>query len=86
MEIVGEFARRQGIAPTQPFTSRVPGSVNGAMHFVRFLSDVFHDVDLAAARPVDGADVVAEHPEGRPHSLSPGNLDSGLEASILLLK
>src|SRR5713101_6247218 len=63
VEIVGEFVGRQGVAPAQSVFSPVAGAVNGAMNLVWLLSNVFHDVDLAAVRPVDGADVVAEHPE-----------------------
>ncbi len=54
------------------------GSVNGA----RLLPDIFHDVDFAALRPAIVSDIVAEHPEGRPHSLPRGNLDSRFEAAI----
>src|SRR5260370_7816331 len=54
------------------------GSVNGA----RLLPDIFHDVDFAALRPAIVSDIVAEHPEGRPHSLPRGNLDSRFDAAI----
>ncbi len=52
----------------------------------RFAADVFHDVDLAARRPADFVDVVAEHPERGPDSLSIGNFDAGFEASVGLIE
>src|SRR6267143_992593 len=48
----------------------------------RLLADVFHDVDFAALRPADGADVIAKHPESGPHSLPRASLDAGFEAAI----
>src|SRR5262249_20385984 len=37
------------------------GAVQGAMNCTRLLADVFHNVDLAALRPIDLVDVVAQH-------------------------
>src|SRR5580698_2035091 len=56
------------------------------MNEIRLFADIFHDVDLAAVRPRHLVDVCAEHPERWPDSLSPRNLDSGLESSIRLRK
>src|SRR3989442_7116083 len=86
MEVVGKLAGRQVVGPRQTVFSRVAGAVHAAMHLLRLLPNVLHDVDLAAARAADGANIVSEQPKGRPYSLSPRNLDAGLEASILLLK
>jgi hypothetical protein len=60
--------------------------MNGSMDHRRLLADIFHDVDLATRRPLLLVDVVAQHPERRPHSLSARNLDSGFEAAIGLRK
>src|SRR5829696_2470157 len=43
---------------------------------------MFHDVDLAAARPPDVADVRAEHPERRPDALTARQLDPCLETAV----
>src|SRR5438270_733830 len=42
----------------------VTGAVNGALDRAGRAALIFHDVDLAAVGPADGADVGAEHPEG----------------------
>ena len=42
---------------------------------------VLHDVELAARGPADAGEVVAEHPERRPESLSRGELDARLDAA-----
>src|ERR1051326_579774 len=52
------------------------------MHGRGLAADVLHDVDLAAARPTDRGDVVAEHPERRPHTLSAGNANASLEPAV----
>src|SRR5579863_5544460 len=44
--------------------------------------DVFHDVELAARRPVDRDDVVAEQPERGPHALRLRKLDARLDAAV----
>src|SRR5258708_17039834 len=48
----------------------------------RLLANIFHDVDFAALGPADGADVIAKHPEGGPHSLPRGYFDAGFEAAV----
>ena len=60
--------------------------MNGAVDNCRFLPDVFHDVDFAASRPSRLVNIIAQHPECRPHSLSVGNLDARFKAAILLFK
>src|ERR1019366_7197110 len=60
--------------------------VNRAVNDAGFLTDVLHDVDLAACRPADLIDVVTEHPEGRPHPLTVGNFDAGFKAAVGLGK
>src|SRR5450631_1985549 len=39
--------------------------------------EILHDVDFAALRPTDGADVFTQHPESRPDTLSVWKLDPG---------
>ena len=84
MKIVGEIlCSRQvedggSVAGLSDGAGTVERSVDGA----RFLADIFHDVDFAALGPADGSDVVAKHPEGRPHSLPRRNFDTRLEAAI----
>ena len=45
-------------------------------------ADHFHDVDLAAAGPANGADVFAEHPEGRPDALALGQAQARGELAV----
>src|SRR5262249_18013675 len=49
-----------------------------------FAADVFHDVDLAAGGPVRRGNVITEHPEGGPDTLSEGDLNARLESAIAL--
>jgi hypothetical protein len=56
-------------------------SVNGAVNGAGLLANIFHDVDLAALRPADSADVVAEHPERGPDALPFGNFDARFETA-----
>src|SRR5690348_13202356 len=58
--------------------------MNRSMDRAWLLADVFHDVDFAAARPFDLADVVAKHPECRPHALAFRYFDASLKTSIEL--
>src|SRR5438105_9179697 len=50
------------------------------------LADILHHIDLAACGPSGFVDIITHHPEGWPHSLALGYLDSSLEEPILLLK
>src|SRR5260221_12017217 len=74
----GKTERRGGIARF----GNGAGTVERTVDRARLLADVFHDVDFAASGPVDGSDVVAEHPESGPHPLSCGNFDAGFEAAV----
>src|SRR6185503_15526368 len=58
--------------------------MHGAVNRGWLAANVLHDVDLARLRPSNGVDVVAEHPECGPDSLSAGNFYSRLESSICL--
>src|SRR5206468_7066519 len=85
VEVVGE--RRpagQRVRAGQRTAAGVAGAVQAAVVGARFPADVLHDVDLTAAGPADAADVVAEHPEGGPDALAPGQLDTGLEVPVRL--
>src|ERR1700761_1752221 len=62
----------------------VSRAVDRTVDEIGLLADVFHDVDLAALRPLNFLDIGAEHPEGRPQALSAGNLNARLETSISL--
>src|SRR5258706_16116567 len=57
-----------------------------SMNDARFAPDIFHDVDLAALRPSVRRNVVAKHPECRPHALPRRNLDARFETSVSLRK
>src|SRR5882672_4660152 len=74
----GQAEGRGGVARLADGARAMQRSVDGA----RLLADVFHDVDFAALRPADGADVIAKHPESGPHSLPRRSLDAGFEAAI----
>ncbi len=73
-----------GAAAGDPAAAGVARSVDGAVHGVRLPPDVLHDVDLAGGRPADVAEVVAEHPERRPDSLTSRDLDARLEPPVRL--
>src|SRR5262249_12997093 len=62
----------------------VSRSVHGAVNCRGLTADVFHDVDLAAGGPAHRANVVTEHPEGGPDTLSERNLNACLESAITL--
>src|SRR5437016_13430943 len=66
VKVVGEFAARQRVRSADAAGARVARTVHRAMHHRWLSADVFHDVDLAATRPADSVDVVAEHPARRP--------------------
>src|SRR5260370_27747102 len=76
----GKTERRGGVARF----GNGAGTMERTMDRARLLADIFHDVDFAASGPVDGSDVVAEHPESGPHPLSGRNLDTGFEAAVSL--
>src|SRR5439155_5132076 len=84
--VVGERALRERVGPADAVAAGVAGSVNGAVHRLRLAADVLHDVDLAGARPTDGVDVVAEHPERRPDPLAARDPDARLEAAECLVE
>src|ERR1051326_6720749 len=66
------------------FVTRVARTVNSAMNGGRLFADIFHDVDLAAGGPARLVDVIAEHPECGPDSLTARDLDAGLETAVVL--
>src|SRR6185503_17258765 len=70
------------VAGTDAVRAGVAGAVNRAVDRGRLLADVLHDVDLAARRPADRADVVTEHPDRRPVPLPFGKLRAHLDASV----
>src|SRR6202165_45232 len=74
----GQAEGRSGVARLANGARAMQRSVDGA----GLLADIFHDVDFAALRPANGADVIAKRPEGGPHSLPRGNLDASFEAAI----
>jgi len=82
--VVGVVVKRppgQGIGP-----GRVPiGGVKGAVvdRLVRRVADILHDVHLAAGGPSDRADVVPQHPKGRPNAVAVGHLDAGFHVAVL---
>src|SRR5690606_22280762 len=59
----------QCVPGADPTIAGVAGAVDRAVHSGRLATDVLHDVDLAAGRPADAADVVAQHPERGPQAL-----------------
>ena len=76
----------QSVGVTEGRAARVTGAVDRAEHLIGIAADVLHDVDLAALRPTDLADVGAQHPEGRPQpGCAVGHENTGLDAAILRL-
>src|SRR5690606_35142390 len=83
VEVVREGpALRVLVRPADARAARVAGAVDGAVHEVRLVADVLHDVDLARARPGHLGEPRAEHPEGRPDPLAAGDLDPRLDAAV----
>ncbi len=68
--------------------------VNGAEYLVGLVPPVFHDVELAAIRPGDGAialclkicaafvDVLSKHPDGWPCAYATGDLGPDLDTPV----
>src|SRR5438067_12898403 len=84
--VVGERALRERVGSADAVAAGIAGSVDGAVHRARLAADVLHDVDLTGARPTDGVDVAAEHPERRPDPLAARDLDARLEAAERLVE
>ena len=80
-----EVVREAGGGPVRPGDAGgagVPRSMDRAVDDGRVLAEVLHDVDLAARGPPDLVDVLAEHPEGGPHSPTPRQADPGLHQTV----
>ena len=58
------------------------GRVERAVHMSGFLPNELHDVDFAASRPADLADVLPEQPKGGPDALTNGDLGSRFDLAI----
>src|SRR4051812_7398796 len=84
VKVVGKATGRQRVRATEWVSSRVAGTVEGTVYFRRLETDVLHDVDLAARRPSNSGDVVAQHPKGRPDALSVRNLYTCLKSPVPL--
>src|SRR5215813_6699563 len=56
------------------------------VHFVRLFPYILHHVNFAALRPIYCRNIVAHHPERRPHSLPRWNFNARFESSIRLRK
>ena len=73
------FAEGQSIGLADAACAGIPRTVRRAVVYRGIVGvgpEVLHDVDFAAARPGHRRDVLAEHPEGRPHALSERQLDA----------
>src|SRR5205085_7616197 len=86
VEVVGEGAGGEGVGRADAVRAGVARPVHRAVDYRRLAPDVLHDVYLAAVGPARRLDVVAEHPEGRPHPLPVRNTDARLEAAVRLLE
>jgi hypothetical protein len=56
--------------------------MKGTMHDAGLSAYIFHDIDLAAGRPVNLTKIFTEHPKGRPDTLPEWDLDTGHHHSI----
>src|SRR3989442_12321433 len=56
--------------------------MKSAVNDRRFLSNIFHDVDLAAVRPASSTNIVTQHPERRPDALAVRDFDSRFKPSV----
>ena len=56
------------------------------MDGARLSADILHDVDFAALGPANGGNVVAQHPESRPHALPRWNLDARFKPAVSLIE
>src|SRR4029078_13081618 len=61
----------------------ISGTMNGSVNDRRLPTDVFHNVDLAAAGPGGGVYVISQHPKRRPKALTIGNPEARFEPSVL---
>src|ERR1043166_564805 len=77
-----ERARRIEDSAKRDVVATRVGPVNRAEVSRRVLALNLHDVDLAARRPADGADAVAEHPERGPDSLPFWRVDASLDPGV----
>src|SRR5260370_31046834 len=83
VEIIGKLLTvGQGIGCAYAVPARVTRPMKSAMNDRRFLTNVFHDVDLAAGGPAGGTHVVTQHPKCRPKTLAVRDPNARLEPSI----
>jgi hypothetical protein len=85
VEVVGDRRRQVGRAAVAVGT-RVARSVERPVQAIRLPAEVLHDVDLAAIRPADRADVGAQHPEGGPQPSTGRDLDPRLDPAVRQLE
>src|SRR5450755_4165303 len=83
VEIIGKVrAARQRIGSPDAIATRVTRPMHRSVNNGRFAANVFHDVNFPAGGPAGRANVRAQHPESGPESLSAGDFDARLDASI----
>src|SRR5579863_5775065 len=76
----GQRDNLRGVAGPRRHARAVQRTVERA----RLLSDVLHNVDLAALRPAGGIYVIAQHPECWPYSLPARNFYARFKSAIRL--
>src|SRR5687767_11521788 len=84
VKIILEAAGGDDEGCCSPFlTAVISRGMDSSVDTIRFLSDVFHNVNFARARPALAAYIFTEHPEGRPDPLSVWKFHPRFNATIL---
>src|SRR5688572_19595884 len=83
MKIIFDATGGNGEGCCSPFlTAVISRCMDSSMDTIRFLPDVFHDVNFARARPACLIEIFTEHSEGGPDPLSVWELHTCFDASI----
>src|SRR5207245_9153542 len=83
VKAVRERSARQRVGTADAVGTAVAGTVHCAVYGPGLLPDVLHDVHLAARRPADLRDVIAQHPKRGPQPLPARDLNARLDPAVL---
>src|SRR3990172_9441024 len=83
MKIVLEsLSGGQSVGVADPVGAGITRTVNRTIDLIRFASDIFHDVDLAAVWPTDCRNIAAQHPKSRPNPISVRQFQTRFHPSV----
>src|SRR5207245_10799773 len=83
VKAVRERSARQRVGTADAVGTGVSGTVHCAVYGPGLLPAVLHDVHLAARRPADLRDVIAQHPNRGPQPLPARDLNARLDPAVL---